>query len=131
MERLTPELRRRVLALPAEDLEALRRDIVASQVDPRDIRAVFGLEELRDAVQRITGADPLERSREARVVRARIVLAYTAHERGMTIQEIADYFGITRSSTIFGIRKMHDVLAYPHHYHDYYAIYSQLKTEIS
>ena len=131
MERMTPELRARVLALPEADREALRRELVESLLDPRDVRAVYGLEELRDEVRRIAGVDPLDATRCAAVVRARSVLAYAAHERGITHQELAHYLGLTRSTVIYGIRKMAVVLARPALYPDYFAIFNQLNAKIS
>ena len=119
------------LALPIEERELLYRELGASLVDPRSVRAVYGLDDMVATMQRISGQDPKAPTRERSVTRARTVLCYVCHEKGLSLQETARFFGLNHSTVIYANRKMASALNIPTLYPDYIQLYNQFKKAIS
>ena len=128
---LTNDLLQNLLALPRKDRETICRKLGASLADPRSVRAVYGLDEMVAAMQRLTGLDPKARTRERSVVRSRTVLCYVCHEKGLSLQETARFFGLNHCTVIYANRKMASALNIPTLYPDYIQLYNQFKKAIS
>lgn len=126
----TRTLLKAALALPIEEREMLHRELGASLVDPRSVRAVYGLDDMVATMQRLTGQNPKAPSRERTVTRARTVLCYVCHERGLSLMETARFFGLTHSTVIYANRKMAAALTFPTLYPDFIQLYNQFKKAI-
>ena len=129
-QRLTPQLRRRALALDLADrvalVEALRTSIAAGY-DTREQR----LDQLAAAMQRCSGQDVRTNRKPAAVVNARYVFALIASQEGFSQCEIGRYLGRNHSTIHYMLDQMGKAFELPHQYADTIALYNQFVNEIS
>lgn len=125
--RLTPYLRRRILALSVADRVALMADIGGS-IFVRNQRE-GRLAELRDAMLAITGIDVRDPRRFADHVRARSVFCFVARMEGFGLQAIGDELGMDHSSAHYLAKRMTDALERPSLWSDYINLYNQFTNQ--
>lgn len=129
MDRLTPWLRRRTLALPLADrlalIEALRGSIVAGY-ETRDQR----LHQLAAKMQAISGQD-VRTNRKPAAVNARYVFSLIATQEGFTQSEIGRFLGRDHSTVHYMLGQMGRAFELPHQYPDTIALYNQFVNAIS
>lgn len=128
--RLTPYLRRRVLALTPGDRATLMREIGESLGDPsyRNTAARFG--RMAELMGTITGVDVRRRTRRSDVVRARSVLAFVAVTEGFSQIAVSRYLGFDHSTISVMVKKMGDAMNYPAMYQDYISLYNEYKEQL-
>ena len=129
-ERLTPQLRRRALALDLADRVALMetlRTSIAAGYDTRDQR----LAQLAAAMQRCSGHDVRTNRRPAAIVNARYVFALIANQEGFSQCEIARFLNRDHSTVHYMLDQMGKAFEMPHQYPDTIALYNQFVNEIS
>lgn len=130
--KLTPYLRRRVLALPMEDRLALNRalsvslrpDAPAEAGEPR-------LDVLRSAMENIATVDLKDRCRDRAHTEPRIVFAFICRREGFSQGEIGKYLGVDHSTVCYWERRMGEALAYPASWQTLMNIYNKYITHIT
>ena len=130
--RLTPYLRRRVLALPVEDRIALNHAISESlRPDAPDGTGDKRLEALRSEMEAIAGVDLLDRCRDREHTEPRIVFAFVCRREGFSQSEIARFLGVDHSTVCYWERRMGEAFAFPRPYSDLMEIYNQFVNNIT
>lgn len=126
-QRLTPELRRQVLRLPAGDRVALMGAIRESLL-PSD--RLGRLEALGEVMNALTGLEIRHASRRADYVRARTVFAFAARQEAFTQSEVAGWLGLDHSTVHYLERRMAEALDYPTGFADYIELYNTYTSRI-
>ena len=126
-ERLTPHLRRRVLALPVSDRLALNAEIVRSL---NDVPTIERLDVLRDKMEGCAGVDVRVRTRLRKYVEARMVFSYVAKMEGYTQNELAEFLGCDHSTVCTTQKSMARAFETPRAYASAINLYNEYVTAI-
>lgn len=126
-ERLTPQLRRRVLALPISDRLALNAEIIRSLNEVPDDKR---LAQLRDKMEDCAGVDIRKRTRLRPYIEARMVFSYVAKMEGYTQGELADFLGCDHSTICTTQKSMVRAFETPKAYASAINLYNKYVTEI-
>lgn len=129
-DRLTPRLRRRVLALPLGDRLALQKDLARSLQESTECQGFCRMETLRGKMQEVSGVDIHERTRLHNYVEARVVFAAVCRLEGFSQVEIAQYLGRDHSTICHGEKIFSNALAYPKTYPSLIELYNNFTNAI-
>lgn len=122
--RLTARLRRTVLSLPPQERLSLQEDILASLSPDRRV-GTARMEDLREAMRRVSGTDVLEVTRLRINVEARTVFAYVARVEGFSQCDVARFLQ-KNHSTIWNMEKtMASAFAHPQSYPTLITLYNE------
>ncbi len=131
-ERLTPYLRRRVLALRTEDrvalLGVLRESLTDSPRTERD--RGHRMAELARVMERLTGLEVCTRTRRRDYVRARDVFAFTARQEGISQKAVGAFLGLDHSSVNRCEARMKTAFSVPAAWGDYVSLYNKFTEAI-
>ena len=131
-ERLTPYLRRRVLALRTEDrvalLGVLRESLTDSPRTERD--RGHRMAELARVMARLTGLEVCTRTRRRDYVRARDVFAFTARQEGISQKAVWAFLGLDHSSVYRCEARMKAAFLVPATWGDYLELYNKFTEAI-
>lgn len=126
-QRLTPELRRQVLRLPAGDRVALMGALRESLLPEN---RVGRLDAMGEAMTALTGLEIRHASRRPDYVRARTIFAFAARQEDFSQLAVAKWLGLDHSSVHYLERRMADALEYPAVFADYIALYNKFTSVI-
>lgn len=129
-ERLTPQLRRRVLDLPASDRAALQREIAWSLENPRKAKPETRLRYLADKMKEITGVEVCRNCRIREVVQARNVLIFVARCEGFTLKQLGEFLGRDHAAVSYAEKQMGQAFSLPEAFRDTIELYNNYTKSI-